>query len=107
MMWRAFFTWPFRPGAAASRVVVEAEVVAVAADHGRVVQFDPIKPALKAPGTKRLKLGYEKLLSSFAFKCNLCRYTMGDLSKGKDTNGKPAGAVWTDAAGSGLPLAGP
>ena len=42
--------------------------------HGRAVQVDPIKPTLKAPGTKRLKLKYDKLLSSFAFNFNLRRY---------------------------------
>jgi hypothetical protein len=39
------------------------------------VQVDPIKPTLKAPGTKRLKLKGDDLLSSFGFKFNLCRYT--------------------------------
>jgi len=39
--------------------------------HGRAVQVDPIKPTLKAPGTKRLKLKYDKLLSNFAFKFQL------------------------------------
>ena len=43
---------------------------------GRAVQVDPIKPMLKAPGTKRLKLKYNKLLSSFAFKINLRRFTL-------------------------------
>ena len=50
---------------------------------GRAVQIDPIKPKLKAPnpkhklkgpGTKRLKLKFDKLLPSFAFKFNLRRY---------------------------------
>jgi hypothetical protein len=40
------------------------------------VQVDPIKPVLKAPGTKRLKLKYDVLLSSFAFNFNLRRYVM-------------------------------
>jgi hypothetical protein len=40
------------------------------------VQVDPIKPNLKAPGIKRLKLKYDKLLSSFAFKFNLHRFNM-------------------------------
>ena len=31
--------------------------------HGRAVQADAIKPTLKAPGSKRLKLEYDKLLS--------------------------------------------
>jgi hypothetical protein len=34
------------------------------------VQVDPIKPTLKPPGTKRLKLNYDELLSKF----KLCRY---------------------------------
>jgi len=38
------------------------------------VQIDPIKPVLKASATKRLKLQYGELLSSFAFKLNLCCY---------------------------------
>jgi hypothetical protein len=36
-----------------------------------------MKPTLKAPGSKRLKLKYDKMLSSFAFKFNLRRYTGG------------------------------
>jgi hypothetical protein len=42
------------------------------------VQVDPIEPTLNAPGTKRLKLKYEKLLSLFAFNSNLRRYSKGD-----------------------------
>jgi hypothetical protein len=44
---------------------------------GRAVQVAPIKPTLKAPGTKRLKLDYDAPLSSVAFKFNLRRYTKG------------------------------
>jgi len=44
---------------------------------GRVVQVDPIKPTLVAPGTPRLKLKCDKLLSNFAFKFKLLRYTSG------------------------------
>jgi beta-galactosidase/beta-glucuronidase len=33
-----------------------------------------MKPTLKAPGSKRLKLDHEKLLSNFAFNVNLRRY---------------------------------
>jgi len=40
------------------------------------VQVDPIKPALKPPGVKRLKLKHDELLSNFAFNVNLRRYTM-------------------------------
>jgi len=39
------------------------------------VQADPIKPMLKASGTKRLKVKFDTLLSNFAFKINLRRYT--------------------------------
>jgi hypothetical protein len=38
------------------------------------VQVDSIKPVLKAPITKRLKLKIDGPLSSFAFKFNLRRY---------------------------------
>jgi len=38
------------------------------------VQVEPMKSKLKAPGTKRLKLKYDNLLSSFAFKFNLRLY---------------------------------
>jgi len=38
------------------------------------VQVDPINTTLKAPRTKRLKLEYDKLLSSFAFNFNVRRY---------------------------------
>jgi hypothetical protein len=40
------------------------------------VQIDPIRPMLKAPGSQRLKLEHEKLLSNSAFKFSLRRYTM-------------------------------
>jgi hypothetical protein len=42
---------------------------------GGAVQVDPVKPTLKAPGTKRLKLKCDQLLSIFAFKFNLGPYT--------------------------------
>jgi hypothetical protein len=35
-----------------------------------------MKPMLKAPGSNRLKLEYDGLLSNFAFKFKLRRYTM-------------------------------
>jgi hypothetical protein len=44
--------------------------------RGRAVQVDPIKPTLKAPGIKQLKLYYDELLSKFAFNSNLRRYTV-------------------------------
>jgi hypothetical protein len=40
------------------------------------VQFDPIKSTLKAPGSKRLKLEFDELLSNFAFKSKLRRYSL-------------------------------
>ena len=39
------------------------------------MQVDPIKPTLKVPETKRLKLKYDEPLSSFAFHFNLRRYS--------------------------------
>jgi hypothetical protein len=39
------------------------------------MQVDPIKPKLKPPGTKRLKLNYDEPLSTFAFDFKLRRYT--------------------------------
>ena len=39
------------------------------------MQVDPIKPTLRAPGLKRLKLKCDKLLSTFAFKFNLRCYS--------------------------------
>jgi hypothetical protein len=44
------------------------------------VQIDPIKPTLKAPGTKPSKLKYDKPLSSFAFNVNLRRYNLEAMS---------------------------
>ena len=41
------------------------------------MQIDPIRPKLKLPGTKHLKLEYDGLLSSFAFNFMLRRYTVG------------------------------
>jgi hypothetical protein len=43
---------------------------------GRAVQVDPIKPNLKLPGTERLKLTCDELLSTFAFKFKLRRYKL-------------------------------
>jgi serine/threonine protein kinase len=44
-------------------------------DLGRAVQVDPMKPKLKPPGTKGLKLKCDILPSHYAFKFNLRRYT--------------------------------
>ena len=45
------------------------------------MQVVPIKPTLKAPGTKRLKLKYDEALSNFAFKFNLRRYIKGNTNR--------------------------
>ena len=39
------------------------------------MQADPIKPTLKPPGTKLLRLKYEKVVSNLAFNFNLRRYS--------------------------------
>ena len=64
------------------RVVVlkdpgERRLGALFGDPGRAVQADPIKPTLKAPGAKRLKLKYDEPLSNVAFTFNMRRYTRG------------------------------
>ena len=41
---------------------------------GKAVHVDPIRPTSKAPGTKRLKLEYDELLSNSAFTFNLRHY---------------------------------
>ena len=46
---------------------------------GKAVQVEPIKPMLKAPGTKCLNLKCDKLLSSFAFNFNLRRYSLAGV----------------------------
>ena len=43
--------------------------------RGRAVQVDPMKPKLKPPGTKRLKVNYDILLSISAFNFILRRYS--------------------------------
>ena len=43
---------------------------------GGMVQVDPIKPNLKPPGTKRLKLNLDILLSNYANKINLRHYAL-------------------------------
>ena len=55
-------------------VVLNAHNELCAIQKGRAVQVDPMKFTLTASGTKRLKLEYATLLSSFAFKINLRRF---------------------------------
>jgi len=56
-------------------------------DLGGAVQVDPIKFTFKAPGPQRLKLEFDVLLSSFAFKFNLRRYTSVGRSAWATTGG--------------------
>jgi len=42
---------------------------------GRAVQVDPMKPTLKAPGSERLKLECDDLLSNVVVEFNLRHYT--------------------------------
>ena len=90
MTWRALSVWPYAVDAASLESILAlldrgAKVDYETRDgstpliravvHGWAVLVDPLSPTLKAPGTKRLKLIYDELLSSFAFKFNLRRYT--------------------------------
>ena len=40
------------------------------------MQVDPVKPTLKAPGTERLKVKHEEVLSNFGFTFNLRHYNL-------------------------------
>ena len=51
------------------------EVRGRCAPQGRAVQVDPMKPMLKPPGNKHLKLYCDLLPSTFGFTSNLRRYT--------------------------------
>jgi len=62
---------------------------------GRAVHVDPIKPALKAPGTNRLKLIYDGPLSNLAFKFNLRRYSL-DEEDTCSVRFEPAKLFYTD-----------
>ena len=63
------------------------------------MQIDPIKPKLKPPGIKRLKLKYDELLSRFAFKFNLRRYIKDD-----ELTWLLAGSLIIDMEGGGASL---
>jgi len=56
---------------------VRAEEQQSAGPQGEAVQVDPMEPTLIAPGSERLKLQYDNLLSSIGFTFNMCRYTKG------------------------------
>ena len=53
------------------------------------MQIEPIKPTLKPPGTKRLKLEYDGLLSNFGFKINLRRYNLDESEHGQMQSNLP------------------
>ena len=57
------------------------------------MQIDPIKPTVKAPGTKRWNLKSDEVLSSFAFKFNLRRCTQGRISFCECATGTGAGCM--------------
>jgi len=42
-------------------------------------KVEPMKSKLKAPGTKRLKLNYDNMFTSFAFNSNLGRYLLAAM----------------------------
>ena len=48
------------------------------------MQVDPVKPMLKAPGIKLLKLRYDETLSNFAFNIDLRRYTTAAVFNGTE-----------------------
>jgi len=59
-------------------VVITVQIIAESGDagvRGKAVHVDPMKPTLKGLETKRFKLKYDKLVSSFAFNFNLRRYS--------------------------------
>ena len=49
--------------------------------RGRAVQVDPMRPRLKAPKSKLLRLKHEKVLSSYGFEFNLRRCAGGRTSR--------------------------
>jgi hypothetical protein len=55
------------------RYSVDGQMTGVMLGLGRAVKVDPMKPKLKPPGTQRLKLKCNILLSNSAFKFNLRR----------------------------------
>ena len=44
------------------------------------MQIDPVRPVLKAPGTKRLKLKYNETSLNFAFKFDLRRFVKANMT---------------------------
>jgi len=65
---------------------------------GRAVQVDPIKPTLKAPGTKRLQLRCGETGFKSWFKCNLRRYNSATSGAGNCDATTPANFFLTTEA---------
>jgi hypothetical protein len=61
--------------------------------RGKTVQIDPIKPTLKASGTKRLALNCDDPLSSLGFNFNLRRYTAASPTRSWTTRTLPSTAM--------------
>ena len=55
--------------------------MAARARPGRAVQLEPMKPMLKPPGTKRLKLSFDEPLSNVALNLNVRRYAQAGQRK--------------------------
>jgi hypothetical protein len=62
------------------------------------VQFDPIKPMLKEPGSVGLKLSCDILLSTAAFKFNLRCYIQGVRMKVAAAMAFRGKGAWSEAA---------
>jgi hypothetical protein len=60
---------------ASGEPAVTDPAAAAALRRGTAVQVEAMKSKLKAPGTERLILKYDDLLSIFAFKFDLRRYS--------------------------------
>ena len=65
---------------------------------GRAVQVDPIKPTLKAPVLKLLKLDCDDLRLNFAFKFNLRRYSSAPASSAPTRPSSPRSGTCSCAA---------
>jgi hypothetical protein len=73
------------------------------------VQVDPMNPKLKPPGTKRLKLKCDILLSTSGFKLNLRRYKEVDVAVAASASvvgGSVGGAGGAGAGAAGVGGAG-
>jgi bis(5'-adenosyl)-triphosphatase len=70
-------TFAIQDGPAAGQTVPHVHIHILPRRPGRAAQVDPMKPKLKPPGTKRLKVKCDVLLSTFAFKFSLRRFTLG------------------------------